>query len=252
MIEIKDINNLSDEPKRIEEIRSLIISEEIVVLKRFIDPHWIEQIKEYLSNIGKYSIPNFEKLHGATPNFHRLNRNDPRAYVKGCFHQFSFFPWNQDVFNFFEYLRVGFQIKNLINGLPKNKFLDKSPEDGCTTRVTFQFYPSGSGYLNKHSDPVDRHQLAVPTLTMSKYGEDFSTGGAFVELPSGEIVNTDQITDVGDLILFNATTPHGVKIIDPNEKTDWLSFRGRWIMLFATNKLSSETSISDAVDLGSE
>ena len=191
----------------------------------------------------------YEQFHEKTPNFHRLNRCDPRAFVKGCFHQFSFFPWNQDIFNFFEFLRFGFQIKNLVNGLPINRFLTESPEDGCTSRVIFQFYPAGSGFLNKHSDPVDKHQLAVPTLTMSRIGDDFQNGGAFVELPSGEKVHTDQITEIGDLLLFNARTPHGVEMIDPNENSDWLSFRGRWVMLFATNKLNADKSIQDAIDL---
>ena len=210
MIEIKDIAPLVNEPSRIDEIRSLIMSEEIVILKEFIDPQWIEQVKNYLTDIGKKSLPNYEALHETTPNFHRLNRSDPRAFVKGCFHQFSFFPWNQDVFNFFEFLRFGFQIKNLVNGLPINRFLTESPEDGCTSRVIF---------------------------------------GAFVELPSGEKVHTDQITEIGDLLLFNARTPHGVEMIDPNENSDWLSFRGRWVMLFATNKLNADKSIQDAIDL---
>jgi len=250
MIEIKNIENLLSEPKRIEEIRSLILSEEIVILKRFIDPNWIDKVKNYLSAIGKCSLPNYHELDEKAPNFHRLNRSDSRAFVKGCFHQFSFFPWNQDVFNFFEFLKFGFQFKNLVNGLPMNKFLSSSPEDGCFSRVTFQFYPSGSGYLNKHSDPVDKHQLAVPTLTMSKKGHDFNTGGAYVELPNGEKVITDSISEVGDLILFNAKTPHGVEMIDSNDDNEWLSFKGRWVMLFATNKLSTNNNIIDSVDLG--
>ncbi len=54
MIEIKDIENLLSKPKRIEEIRSLILSEEIIILKRFIDPHWIDKVKIIFQLLVKF------------------------------------------------------------------------------------------------------------------------------------------------------------------------------------------------------
>ena len=60
-----------------------------------------------------------------------------------------------------------------------------------------------------------------------------------------------EITEVGDIVLFNAQTPHGVATIDPEKEVPWLSFEGRWVMLYATNKLQSEHTIQDAVDLES-
>ena len=251
MIEIQDCRNLQNEASRMHEIRRLIQSEEIVVLKKFVEPAWIDAVQRYLIEVGRHSLPNYHAIEEGCPNFHRLNQSDDRAYVKGCFHQFSFFPWNQDVFELFECMKKGFQIKNLVNGMPRDKFLGREPDDQCTARITFQFYPAGKGCLNKHSDPVDHHQLAVPTLTMSKKGSDFEAGGAYVELPSGERVETDDVSDVGDIVLFNARTPHGVATIDPDKESPWLSFQGRWVMLYATNKLQSEQTIEDAVDLES-
>jgi len=251
MIEIQNGEKLLGEAQRIADITGSIQDGEIVVLKKAVDPKWITGVRGYLEEIGRHSLPNYHAIQKGCPNFHRLNHSDDRAYVKGCFHQFSFFPWNQDVFEFFNYLEVGFQIKNLVNGLPRDKFIGNEPEDGCTARVTFQFYPAGQGFLNKHSDPVDRHQLAVPTLTMSRKGTDFKTGGAYVELPSGEKVQTDEISDVGDIVLFNAKTPHGVELIDSDKQSPWLSFEGRWVMLYATNKVQSVQTIQDAIDLES-
>ena len=59
----------------------------------------------------------------------------------------------------------------------------------------------------------------------------------------------DEISEPGDVVYFNAILPHGVERIDPDEKVDWLSFEGRWMLLFATNKLFDNAAIRDAVDL---
>ena len=37
--------------------------------------------------------------------------------------------------------------------------------------------------------------------------------------------------------------------IDPGAPLRWLDYAGRWMLLFATNKLAGNTSIADAVDL---
>ena len=142
MIEIQNGEKLLGEAQRIADITGSIQDGEIVVLKKAVDPKWITGVRGYLEEIGRHSLPNYHAIQKGCPNFHRLNHSDDRAYVKGCFHQFSFFPWNQDVFEFFNYLEVGFQIKNLVNGLPRDKFIGNEPEDGCTARVTFQSPPS--------------------------------------------------------------------------------------------------------------
>ena len=87
------------------------------------------------------------------------------------FSSICFFPWNQDFFDFFELTKAAYKLKNLLSGLPEDKFLGNKPEDGCTSRIAFQFYPSSQGGLNKHRDPVDYHQLSVPILIMSKKGK---------------------------------------------------------------------------------
>lgn len=118
--------------------------------------------------------------------------------------------------------------------------------------MSFQFYPGGAGGLNKHSDPVDHHQLTVPLLIMSKKGDEFNKGGLFVENQKNEHVFIDDLCDIGDVVLFNAQVPHGVATIDPDKALDWLNFEGRWMMIFATNKLASNDSISNAIDLSSK
>lgn len=250
--ELYDINALIQDKPQIQEIRNRVKEGHIYILKNAADADVLEGIKESMSQIGRGSIPTYHPIELGCPNHHRINYSDPRSYVKGCFHQFSFFPWNQDVYDLFNVFRPIYQVKNLINNIEQDKFMGMKPEDGCIARLAFQFYPSGLGYLNRHADPVDHHQLVVPTLTMSKKGVDFQTGGAYVIDTNGEKIYTDDISAPGDVVLFNALIHHGVEMIDEGTKPDWLSFRGRWMLLFATNKLGSNTQIANAVDLESK
>jgi hypothetical protein len=221
----------------------------VYIAKKVIPAKKVEEYKNYLRNIGQSSLPNYQPIELGTGNFHRMNRWDERAYVKGCFHQFVFYPWNQDVFNLFEMAKPVFQIKNVLSGNHPNRFMGPNGEDDCITRLAFQFYPKGLGGLNKHQDPVDHHQLTVPIMTMSKKGTEFKEGGAFVELSNGKKVFVDDVSEPGDVIFFNARMTHGVDIIDPKEKEDWISFEGRWMLLFAINKVAGNNQIANAVDL---
>jgi hypothetical protein len=245
----KALLNNNDE---IQGIRQNIIDGDVYVVRNMYSKSTIAAMIEYLTGIGKYSLPNYHAIEMGAPNFHRMNNWDKRAYVKGCFHQFSFFPWNQDVFNLFELAQDVYYLKNLLSGLPRDKFMGEKPQDGCVSRLSFQFYPKGKGGLNKHADPVDHHQLAVPTLTMSKKGIDFVEGGAYVDSNNGSRIYVDEISDVGDVTFFNARLPHGVENIDPSETINWTDFKGRWMLLFAINKVISNNQIADAVDLSEQ
>ena len=208
----------------------------------------LKNVREYLIQVGRHSLPNYHSIEKGCPNFHRMNRFDPRAYVKGCFHQFSFFPWNQDPFDLFESFKKIYHLKNKISGLPAEKFLSQEPDDGCIARLSFQFYPNGCGMLNAHADPVDRHQLTIPLMLLSQKGEDFEQGGGYVMESDGNKIIIDDLGGWGDVFLFNAQVVHGVESINPQEETDWISFNGRWILLFAVNRLTSTKDIANSID----
>jgi hypothetical protein len=213
------------------------------------DRRELMKIRDYLTNVGRSSLPNYQKIEAGCPNFHRINRWDPRAYVGGCFHQFCYFPWNQDVFNLFDRFAPVYHMKNALSGLSCDRFLKAEPDDGCTARLAFQFYPKGLGGLNLHVDPVDYHQLTVPVMIMSRKGRDFDRGGAFVENSRGERLCLDDVCDIGDVVYFNAACRHGVENIDPGVEVDWLAFEGRWMLLFAVNKLFDNARVGNSLDL---
>jgi hypothetical protein len=246
---IKDQRTLITDTGAMKEMRQNILDGDIFVAKNVYAKEIVLKIREYLSNIGRYSLPNYMPIEAGVPNSHRVSVWDERSYVKTCFHQFSFYPWNQDIFNLFKLSSEVFAVKNLLGNNPVDKFMKAIPEDGCTARLAFQFYPKGIGAMNKHKDPFDHHQSTVPMLTMSKKGVDFKIGGSYVEKSNGDIIYLDEVSELGDVIYFNPQTPHGVECIDSGTKEDWLSFEGRWTLLFAVNKVSGNKDINNSEEL---
>ena len=96
IVEIKDIDEVINDLNHIQVIRNNIKSGDVYVVKNYFNKKLIYSIKDYCKKVGQSTIPNYVPIKKGAPNFHRINRLDDRAYVKGCFHQFSFFPWNQD------------------------------------------------------------------------------------------------------------------------------------------------------------
>lgn len=252
----RDVRYLDDhdatlgDPDKIAAIRANILEGDTYIARGVVDRDVLERIRAWLTTVGRNSIPNYLQIAEGAPNFHRMNRWDPRAHVAGCFHQFVFFPWNDDPFGMFDLFRSVYRMKNLLSGLPADKFLSAVPEDGCAARLAFQYYPRGIGGLNRHADPVDHHQLTVPTMLLSSKGTDYRHGGAYVERADGQRVDLDALATWGDVAYFNARIVHGVEQIDPGVDPDWLSFEGRWMLLFAVNKLHDNAAIPDSVDLG--
>ena len=249
IFEFSDHERLVEDNDRLAEMRKELRSPNVYIARSVVNREKLEPLRDYLSVVGKSSLPNYQAIKAGAPNSHRMNDWDPRAYVGGCFHQFSFFPWNQDPFRMFELFRPVYEVKNRLSGLEAPRFLETTPDAGCTARLSVQYYPRGGGGLKPHADPVDHHQLVVPSMSLCKKGEDFDVGGVFVEPNPGQRIMVEDILDWGDVIYFNAQCPHGIESIDPDAAMDWLSFRGRWAIVFAVNKLSDNEAISNSVEL---
>ena len=70
---------------------------------------------------------------------------------------------------------------------------------------------------------------------MSKRGEDYKTGGAYILNENKEKINIEDSMDIGDIYLVYPTVFHGVEIIDKDKNVDWDSFDGRWFMGLYSN-----------------
>jgi hypothetical protein len=125
------------------------------------------------------------------------------------------------------------QFRNLLYGLPIH-FAVHGTEQGLWTASRIHQYPRGGGFMAAHRDDVTaavtkeaglKLYLQV-YLMMSKKGEDFKSGGAFIEY-QGQGVDYEEACDVGDVIVYNEQLTHGVADIDPLEPLDMVTFSGR-------------------------
>ena len=247
--EFGSIAEIHRNKSELDRVGAAIQDHKVCIIRRVFEPDYIRALVAYLSQVGRNSLPSRHPTLPGCPNHHRVYQWDELSFVKGCFHQFSFFPWNEDIFELFKRFAPVYRLRNILSGLSPERYVGKAPDDDCIARISFQFYPSALGAMNKHSDPVDVHQKAVPILIMSKRGRDFEQGGLFYEPGDGSRIYADEVGDPGDVALTLAQLPHGVEKIDPQANPDWLSFRGRWSAVVAINKMVTNTKIADAVDL---
>ena len=63
-------------------------------------------------------------------------------------------------------------------------------------------------------------------MVMSEYGVDFETGGAFVDIESKRI-NLERVYQLGDIIIYDGRTAHGVEEIDPHKNLEMNRLTGR-------------------------
>ena len=245
-----NLNEIIENTALVSEYSEKIRNGYTLIVRGVVSQAWCKEAISYLSQIGRTSLPNYHAIVEGAPNHHRINREDHRAYVQGIFHQFSFFPWNQDLLDLFNTLESVFVLKNLMNELPSDAFMGTASEDGCIARLSFQFYPKGSGYLNFHRDPVDYHQLVIPIMVLTEKGVDFKEGGLRLRCTKrGFDFDADAMCEPGDIVFSNASIEHGVEKIDPDSKDAWMDFAGRWMLLFAVNKLADNDRISNAEDV---
>ncbi len=107
------------------------------------------------------------------------------------------------------------------------------PERFNACRV--QIYPAGGGFLCEHHDDRGKSNLPLGEyievlLVLTEKGTDYRTGGGFVRF-NESIVESDRGTRVGDLIIYNSSTVHGVLDVDPDVAFDPANLRGRAVAM---------------------
>ena len=245
-VEFETIDELIGSAAECQKIKELIDNDKVVIIKNVVSEAFVLRLRGYLAGVGLSSIPNYEPITPDAPNFHRINNGDARSHVSGVFQQFNFFPWNDDVFKLHEVFKKVLVLRNRINSRDDG-FAVTDSNNSFVSRLCFQFYPSGAGYLEKHQDPVDVHQVALPSLVMSEFGRDYKEGGVFVEV-GGKKHFFERNLCLGDLTLFKANLTHGVELIDHNySENGFLTFQGRWMGLFPVNKFAHVTTIEDSI-----
>ncbi|NKC00890.1 MAG: hypothetical protein GKR90_20670 [Pseudomonadales bacterium] len=146
--------------------------------------------------------------------------------------------WCDDIYKMRDNFTALAQVRNILSGMPRD-FAIARVEDDVWTAARIHHFPSGGGFMVDHKDTVlpkmlkendfsgEYYQLL---LLLSQKGEDFETGGGTVEL-NGEMIEYEDYTLRGDILVYNGSTVHGVNDIDPHLRYVQSSPAGRYSAL---------------------
>jgi hypothetical protein len=105
--------------------------------------------------------------------------------------------------------------------------------------------------MNAHIDPEKSYGEVHMIINGSTLYKDFNSGGIYFLQGSGQKIDIEQYWSKGDLILFNACKIyHGVAPVDPDEKFDWLTSKGRYTFSPVSVDLGEDNQIKNSIQLG--
>jgi hypothetical protein len=147
--------------------------------------------------------------------------------------------WCKDIYGGREILTRLTKTQNYFYKLDENYgILEKKTKHGLFVASRFQHYPKGGGFLASHKDTAairTAKNLGLNLfynflLIMTKKGKDYKNGGGFV-IKNKKIINYEDIAEIGDVVIYNSKTEHGVIDIDSNEFPNLKEKGGRYIAL---------------------
>jgi hypothetical protein len=159
----------------------------------------------------------------------RSASNDDARCFRSCYSPF----WEPDVWGLHAGLKQLARARNHLAGLPPDFALEGTEANGLWTAARFHQYPKGGGFFRRHTDYIVKDvaderstRFYQAVLTITRKGEHFKQGGAFVDIGEERIVLDDHALP-GDIIVYDGRTMHGVEDIDPTEALDFDVINGR-------------------------
>jgi len=222
----------------LSELKSLIDSHTPSIVRGFLSAEEAEIVRNHCGEMSARSEASNPTIEPGVSNFHRIDHNSPKSLVKGIYHGFMMFYWNEQTNPVAHLFKRLFRLRNLLSELPEEYALNDQSDDGFISIPIVLHYPRGGGYMQEHKDP-DVGQKLVISVCLSKQGEDFSSGGLYWVAPNGEKVWIDQLVEPGDALLFYPMDVHGIDPIDSDQDIDWSRQDGRWMMMSSLVTLGS-------------
>ena len=175
--------------------------------------------------------PSWHPCLDGVPDYHRIVDDYPGAWVKSRMHAFYLHRFNGNA-ELFDEFRDIFRLKNHLAGRPEDSYLETIPSDGVISRIVSNQYPRGGGYLAEHRDPTSEFARLQTIIQGSDPGEDFEQGGLYAhDDATGERLDIEPHSRMGDLMVLSPNVRHGVAPVDPGAELDWSRGDGRWMIL---------------------
>jgi hypothetical protein len=142
--------------------------------------------------------------------------------------------WEEDIFELHGVFRRMIHLRNHILCKPATFALD-SVEEGLWTASRLQHYPPGGGFMSAHRDDLVIDAASAVgleflqlLLVLSQKGKDYLSGGGFI-IKDNKFIDIEEETCLGDVILYDGDTVHGVDTIDPHKLLDLNTPLGRLV-----------------------
>jgi len=124
------------------------------------------------------------------------------------------------------------KVRNVLMEKPIDYAILKS-EDNLWTAARIHHFPTGAGFMFPHKDTelpkvikgLGKYYQIL--MLMTKKGRDFETGGGSV-MYKKKMIEYEDMTKVGDILIYDSRTIHGVNTIDPHKKFIQRSGNGRY------------------------
>jgi hypothetical protein len=235
LIELKATieNDVIVPSKSIEEISNEVMKGNIIILKNVFDEKFLLDFrKEFLkwSRSVDPIIPSNKKDESyLKENHHRIDDNPPQSETphRSHFHNLMRLDnlpkeLSKTATMIFTSLR---DLQNKVSGTNGDFLPTNNP---ILMRPQIIQYPSGGGYFGEHIHHLEPQKIGLIT-GLSRKGIDYKIGGTSFKTPFGFIDSGEH--DIGDITLFKYNLPHAVTEVDPEDKLDWKSEKGRWTII---------------------
>ncbi|MEL7504218.1 MAG: hypothetical protein AAFN18_17320 [Cyanobacteria bacterium J06554_6] len=133
--------------------------------------------------------------------------------------------WAEDIYAMHDIFEVMITVRNRLLGKPDH-FAQDTVDEGLWTAARIHQYPTGGGFMGIHRDKTLANVSRQANLNyfqilliMTQAGVDFERGGGFIE-HNGQRTVFEQHCQLGDLIIYDSQTLHGVEEIDPHQLLD--------------------------------
>ncbi|NDD59279.1 MAG: hypothetical protein EBZ47_08575 [Chlamydiae bacterium] len=220
----------------VEEITNSIYAGDCYLLKGAFPKSFMQRLIVDVRHFSNNKPSSFYKMLEGSPDFHRMIDIDAgkKYSFRVCKHSYYFYRWNNDPLNLFDLIYERWRPIKFLMGLCPHEYEKNTPKDGVVDRIQIVRYPPKFGFLEPHSDPY-LHQRFFFSGYMSKRGIDYSDGGFYLVGSKDQVVDLEDLIDIGDAAIGYATVYHGVATIDPESAFDWNANDGRWFLSMYSN-----------------
>ena len=204
------------------EIVFRLVGGSILLVRNAFSREEVAFLKQTMFDLQKKTESRFFKINGLIPDFWRdITAEHSHKYGVSFVRKSAyFFPWNNKK-DLFDLIYERWRIFKVLGGKDALFAENRTPADGVIDRLQIAQYPSESGYLAAHQDPIHNQRLFISGY-MSKYGKDFSDGGFWATNSNNQKVLLEKQLNVGDMGAGYARIVHGVhKIKGDDSCTRW-------------------------------